>query len=61
MTRRRSSVVERPACTGDRAGSTPVAGSADWMVIVRPEDEEPKIVMHRTWNGRGVVGRLRKR
>jgi hypothetical protein len=36
MTRRRSSVVERPACTGDRAGSTPVAGSADWMVIVRP-------------------------
>ena len=36
----------------------PIVIGGDWMFIVPDIYREPKTVPHRTWNGRGVVGRL---
>lgn len=60
MTRRRSSKDRAPNRT-EVAGSSPAAGCSNWMDIVPDIYREPKTIPHRTWNGRGVVGRLRKR
>ena len=60
MTRRRSSMDRAPK-RRENASSTLAAGSSDWVDIVPDIYREPKTIPHRTWNGRGVVGRLRRR